>query len=199
MLKRVMRTIRRLRGASGSSFVSFMPYLQKVCEHFGPKRVLEFGPGKSTRIFLAHSEATIVSIENSREWYDKYKAEFTDQRVRLIHKPPGWDLEELREIGGQFDCILVDGGDRTAELKFCVPFLADEGIVYLHDAHREEYEPGIRSYPHIFFPERHSCVMCKSPAVLAELKKVLVPDYTCRCKYCNTEVRNRYLAAFLSQ
>ena len=199
MIKPLLRTIRRLRGASGKTFVSFEPYLEEICRHFQPRKVLEFGPGKSTQILIVHGAADIVSIEESREWYEKYRRQFEPHGVRVIHKPSGWDLIELREFDGPFDLVFVDGGDRTAELQACASRVAEDGIVFLHDAHREEYEPGIRAYPFVFFPERHSCVMCRRSDVLERLQRVLPPDYGCRCKYCGTEERRRYLAKFIDR
>lgn len=197
MFKCIYRTISRLRGASSKTFASFKPFLAEVCREFDPKRVLEFGVGTSTAIILKNSKAQIISIEESKEWYEEYRSKFSSGRVELYCKEPGWDLCELNVLGRAYDLIFIDGGNRLAELKHCFDLLGPDGIVFLHDAHREEYESGIRAYPQIFFPERHSCLMCKSPDIMARLKIIITPDMSCRCRYCNTESRNRYLARFM--
>lgn len=199
MFRVFSRMVDKLRGVSGETFVSFRPVLATVCRVCPPRRVLEFGPGNSTRVILKHSMAYIVSIEESEQWYLRYRSKFPKRRVEVHHKKPGWDLQELNELGGPYDLIFVDGGDRAAELKHCVDLLAPDGVVFLHDAHREEYEPGIRAYPHVFFPERHSCLLCTSPHTLARLKANITPDLSCCCRYCGTEERRRYLAQFTSE
>lgn len=176
--------------------MSFKPHLKTICVHFQPKEVLEFGPGNSTAIILKYSAAHIISIEESKKWYREYRSKFSTDRVDVHYKSQGWDLHELSGLGGPYDLIFVDAGNRPAELKYCVDLLTQDGVVFLHDAHREEYEPGIRAYPQIFFPERHSCLMCKSSDAMAQLKTIITPDMSCRCRYCNTEKRNRYLAQF---
>jgi predicted O-methyltransferase YrrM len=197
MLKKIFRKIKRLRGSKSETFASFKPFLSAVCDEIKPLRVLEFGVGTSTAVIKEHSQAHIISIEESKEWYEEYLSKFSDKRVELYHKAAGWSLDELKEYGGEYDLIFVDGGDRLEELKYCVNLLAPNGVVYLHDAHREVYEAGVRAYPEIFFPERHSCVMCKSAEVMARLKKVVVEDYSCRCKYCGTDERRKYFAQFV--
>ena len=199
MFRKILRKIRGQRDVPGETFISFESHLAAICKHFRPKEVLEFGPGNSTAVILEHSTAHIVAIEESKKWYRKYRSRFPSERFELSCKGPGWDLREVNSLGGPYDLIFVDGGDRPAQLKHCVDLLASDGIVVLHDAHREEYEPGIRAYPYFFFPERHSCLMCKSSEVMARLKRVLTQDLSCHCRYCNTEERNRYLAKFTGE
>ena len=199
ILKTILQASHRLRDTREATFASFKPYLAEVCSHFQPSKVLEFGPGTSTDVFLQHSNANIISIEESRIWCWKYRWKFRHRPVKVYHKKPGWDLSEINSIGGPYDLIFVDGGNRPRELKYCVDLLAPDGVVFLHDAHREEYADGIRAYPFVFFPERHSCLMCKSPDVKAGLKTILKPDYSCRCQYCNTETRNIYLSEFIEE
>ncbi len=182
---------------ASSFFIAHPSFLEIICEHFRPETVLEFGPGNSTSVILEKSQARIVSIEESKKWYRKYRSKFPQECFQLYYKESGWDLSELDNLGGPYDLIFVDGGDRTNELKYCFNLLAPNGIVFLHDAHRQEYEPGIRSYPHIFFPERHSCIVCKSSDVMKKLKQIITQDMNCRCQYCDTEIRNRYLAQFV--
>jgi len=199
VFRKILRKIRGQQCVSRETFVSFKPYLTVICRRFQPRLVLEFGPGNSTAIILENTTAHIISIEESKKWYRKYHSKFPRDRVELYYKQPGWDLCELNSLGGPYNLIVVDGGNRTAELKHCTDLLTPDGIVFLHDAHREEYEPGIRTYPHIFFPERHSCLMCKSSDIMAQIKTIITPDLSCRCRYCNTDVRNRYLAQFTQE
>jgi len=196
-IKTILMASHRLRDTREATFASFKPYLAEICSHFKLSNILEFGPGTSTEVFLKHSNASVISIEESRIWCWKYRFRFRHGPVNVYYKKPGWDLSELDDLGGPYDLIFVDGGNRTEELKYCVDLLTPEGIVFLHDAHRENYADGIRAYPYVFFPERHSCLMCKNPDVMSRLKTILKPDYSCRCKYCNTKARNIYLSSFI--
>jgi hypothetical protein len=199
MLQIITRVLHRLRGVHGETFISFRPWLTTLYEHFKPQRVLEFGPGWSTRIGLQHSAAQIVSIEESAEWYDKYRRELDSPRVELLHRAPGWDLAELTTLGPPFDLIFVDGGRRAEELIAATKLLAPQGITALHDAHREDYEAGIRAYPHIYFPERHGCIMTQDAGVMDAVRRVVQPDWSCNCKYCGTPARRQYFAQFMPE
>lgn len=197
MLQTITRMLHRLRGVHGESFISFRPWLTALYRHVQPRRVLEFGPGWSTRIALRHSAAHIVSIEESRRWYEKYRREFDPARVQLLHREPGWDLAELTQFGPPFDLVFVDGGRRTEELIRAASLLSPRGVAALHDAHREDYEPGIRAYAAVYFPERHGCVLTHDAARLHELRGVLPSDWSCHCKFCGTPARQAYFARFM--
>lgn len=199
MFASVARLVRRLQGVHGDSFISFRPWLTLLCRHVRPRRVLEFGPGWSTRIMLKHTDSQIVSIEESPKWYQKYRREFDPTRVDLHYKPPGWSLDELQTLGPPFDVIFVDGGRRAQQLAFGAKLLSERGVACLHDAHREEYEPGIRAYAHVYFVERHGCILTNNADVMAEIRTVIAPDWSCRCKYCGTPARRAYLARFAAE
>ncbi len=184
----------RFRGVSGQTFVSFRPHLAAICKTLKIEDVLEFGPGNSTIIVLADTDAKVISIEESSEWYEKYRKRFPRDRVTVHHKQTGWDLSELDDLGGPYDLIFIDGGDRPAELHHAHRLLKPDGVVYLHDAHREGYEEGICSYPHRFFPERHSCILTLDGKVMETLKSAITCDYSCACKYCSSDERREYFA-----
>lgn len=199
MLATISRWVRRLQGVHGETFISFRPWMTAIYAHFKPQRVLEFGPGWSTRVGVEHSSATIVSIEESPEWYEKYRDKFPAERVQVLHRTGAWDLGELKELGGPFDFIFVDGGRRTEELLAVQSLLSERGLVGLHDAHREDYEPGIRAYAHNFFPERHGCVLSDNAQAIAEVRQIVPTDYSCKCKYCSPPARRAYFAQFMPE
>lgn len=197
-LKSVLKGMIRPHGKErASTFRSHERPLTELCRILDPKQVLEFGPGFSTKIMLENSQSKIVSIETSREWYETYRTEIPEDRVQLIYEEPGWDLGKLDRLTGHFDLIFVDGGDRVGELIHCFDMADENTVVYLHDAHREDYEPGIRKYPYVYFPERHSCILCKSAELDQRIRSAIPPDYSCKCKYCSSEDRRRYLAQFI--
>ena len=117
--------------------------------------------------------------------------------MKVIYEQPGWDLSEIRGYEQNFSLVFVDGGDRVAALKQAYDLINDDGLVFLHDAHREDYEGGIRLYPFIYFVERHSCLLFKSKALYDKVKAVVPADYSCHCQYCSSDARRAYFAQFV--
>lgn len=200
ILNRLKKSVKRkyFNKKINTTFVSFTPSLTKLCHLITPKTILEFGPGNSTRLFLEHSQAKLVSIETHPDWYDEYAKEFDPHRVQLLFKEHGWDLSEICQYGENFSLIFIDGGDRVAELKYCYDLIPDDGVVFLHDAHREAYEEGLRRYPFIYFPERHSCILLKNKDLYRAIETTISADYSCSCQYCSSADRKKYFAQFAS-
>jgi hypothetical protein len=114
----------------------------------------------------------------------------------MIHKPMGWDLQDLIFITDDYSFVFIDGGDRVSELTYMYDKLPLGGIIYLLDAHREDYEKGIRLYPYIFFPERHSAILSKDRSIYEHIRKNLPIDYSCKCPYCSSSTRRAYFNQF---
>jgi hypothetical protein len=193
----VMRFFRKLLGEKGSvvstTFVSFETPLTQLCRRFPLQTALEFGPGYSTGILLRHSSAKIISIEPRFLWYMRWKNRFDSSRLTLHYRQPN---EALNEMSGnqRFSLVFIDAGDRVSIMKNVIDLVHSNGIVFLHDAHREEYEPGIRLYPYRYFPERHSCILFKSKVICDAVKRLIPPDYSCNCTYCSSEDRRAYFS-----
>lgn len=178
----------------GTTFVSFQRPLEQLCRLLEPRRVLEFGPGNSTRLFLEHTKARIVSVESDPGWHERYREEFDPERVDCILLESG--APPAGELGTDFDLVFVDGGDRVELLRFARSVLGERGIVYLHDAHREEYEEGFGGYPFVYFPERHSALFCADGATFRSVRQAVPLDDSCACKYCSTPERRAYFEKF---
>jgi predicted O-methyltransferase YrrM len=126
---------------------SFIPILAKWLYVIYPSRVLEWGPGKSTKMIAQlRPNAEITTIEHNPMWYAIAKQTLSDCKnvdVRLIEsrrkytKPP---------VEGKFDLIFIDGHSRVACMKFAEKHLSPYGIVILHDSERERYEEGIKLF-----------------------------------------------------
>jgi hypothetical protein len=182
-----------------TEFSSFERALVWVSSHRTLKNVVEFGPGYSTWLMLKHSDAKIISYETHPKWYRKYRDLFDAERVSVRYKEPGWDLSEIHELEDEISLVFVDGGDRVAILLEAVDLIPDDGIVFLHDAHREEYEPGVRAYPFIYFVDRHSCLLFKDRSVYEEVAAGIPPDYSCSCSFCSPASRRAYIDQFIEQ
>lgn len=187
------RRLLRLLGVSTrpqTTFTSFSSYLPALVKWARPERVLEFGPGTSSRIILESSNARILSFETDAAYYDRAKSGIRSERFDVRYTPNGPDFAAL--AGSSFDLVFVDGGDRVANLIGAHPLLREDGILVLHDAHREDYLPGVQRYPHGYFIENHSLVLFKSRARFDDVVARFPPDSSCACKYCGTEGRIEY-------
>jgi hypothetical protein len=160
--------------------------------------VLEFGPGYSTTIFLRHTNAEIQSFETDVYWYERYRRLLASPRLRLFYRENGWSLRELQAYRRACPLVFIDGGDRMKELIECYDLIDVDGVVFLHDAHREEFEEGIRMYPFIYFPEFHSCILSKSERVYNLVKGCVSRDLTHPSVYVSSPERRRYLSQFLN-
>lgn len=188
----------RARRKQGTTFVSYRASLARLCQIFPMQHIVEFGPGISTRIFLEHSQARIWSYETNLEWFRRYERAFDPQRVTVIYCGPDWTIEQIGKQVGQVSLAFVDGGDRLQALHYFARTLPQAGIAFLHDAHREDYEPGLRAYPYVYFTERHSCLLFKDPELYEAARAAIPPDYSCRCQYCSSPERRAYFASFSS-
>jgi hypothetical protein len=182
----------RARRKQGTTFVSYRPSLVKLCQNFPLERIVEFGPGISTHIFLEHSRARIWSYETNLDWFRRYERVFDPLRVAVIYCGPDWTIEQIGEQAQQVSLAFIDGGDRLQALAYFAAALPQTGIAFLHDAHREDYESGLRAYPYRYFTERHSCLLFKDPELYHLVKTAIPPDYSCRCRYCSSPDRRAY-------
>lgn len=196
MIRNKLKRLTRKSSKESTTFLSFNKPLIQLCKIINPQQILEFGPGYSTQLFLNNTHAKIISIEENYRWYLQYKITILNPRVRMIHKPMGWDLQDLIFITDDYSFVFIDGGDRVSELTYMYDKLPLGGIIYLHDAHREDYEKGIRLYPYIFFPERHSAILSKDRSIYEHIRKNLPIDYSCKCPYCSSYTRRAYFNQF---
>jgi len=202
MIKRILKEAANFMGINskrGTTFVSFVTPLTEICKNIPLDTIIEFGPGHSTQVFLQHApNAKIFSFETDKKWYDTYKNKFDPAQIQVIYKEPGWNLEEMHAFGENYSLIFVDGGDRLSALAVAYDLIGDDGIVFLHDAHREEYEPGIYHYPFVYCPERHSCIMTKNQALMEAIKTAVPSNYSCNCQYCSSPERRDYFSQYIS-
>ncbi len=200
-----MKIINKIRGLiertnkENTTFLSFLDPLKQLCIIQKPDSILEFGPGYSTRIFLDYTKANIESIEENFRWFLQYKLTYNNIRLKIIYKQPQEDLSVLPPISTNSPLVFIDGSDRLAVLKWVFNILPEGGSVYLHDAHREDYEPGVRLYPFIFFPERHSAILSKQEYLYDQIRANIKVDYSCSCQYCSAPARRAYFNQFVKK
>jgi hypothetical protein len=84
-------------------------FLRNYCKKHSIKKVLEFGPGTSTRSLLDGDVKIVYSLEYNQDWFNIFKNEIKDDRVKLFHydNKPYLSIEEIDEIY-DFDLAFVD-------------------------------------------------------------------------------------------
>ena len=179
-----------------TTFSSYSKSLIELCQIILPGLILEFGPGLSTKIFLKYTNSHIISVEQNITWYRNYKNAFPRDRVRIEFLPNGLSGTVTESLLKDYSLIFIDGGNRLEALEFGYKQISSRGAVFLHDAHREEYESGIRRYPYIFFPERHSCILTKDQSIYSTIRQRIKIDYSCSCQYCSSPSREAYFGQF---
>lgn len=195
IIRRIFNSL-RVRRKIGTTFVSYRPSLVRLCQNFRLEQIVEFGPGISTRIFLQHSQANIWSYETNLDWFRRYEKAFDPGRVVVQYCGPEWKIEQIGRQVPRVSLAFIDGGDRLQALEYFAATLPQDGIAFLHDAHRQDYEAGLQAFPYTYFSERHSCLLFKDQDLWRSVKAAIPPDYSCRCQYCSTPERRAYFTRY---
>lgn len=140
---------RRGNGYPGGIMLDDEKALTQLVKHHGAQSILEFGPGASTRIFLATGVQRIISCEHTDIWAAKARELYKDDpRVLLLkyHNSPAdkftapWsgdapkiDLAFVDSPQGYKPAHLEDGKARWNTLRFALQFAP---VVAMHDAKR---------------------------------------------------------------
>jgi predicted O-methyltransferase YrrM len=140
--------------------------IEEVLERLGPLNCLEWGAGYSTLCFpgFLGTEARWLAVEHDGGWAYRIgnlneRSGVSVRHVAANHTP--WsdpqndgtysDLTDYVEYPARFapfDFILVDGRARASCLEKAASLLTDSGVVVLHDAQREHYQPPTVSFEH---------------------------------------------------
>lgn len=135
--------------------LSYMPVLRHYLNRASARRILEWGPGRST-LMMAESlpEAEIFCIEHNSHWYQRITMiaeRFTF--VHAIHEPlilqpakSGKYVTAPLYLGHKFDVIFIDGRLRTDCIAIARQVVKDDGVVLVHDANRTWYHQAFRFF-----------------------------------------------------
>lgn len=157
--------------------------LLAIVESVGPRVLVEWGAGGSTRALLnkVPSIERYISIEHHPEWVKNVAQHVPDSRLELHHVAPDIDLpadtakrqdifawDKLceddpaamatyvgfpRTQGVVPDVVLVDGRARVHCIAEGFSLLRPGGVLVLHDAQREEYHPAMEACGRVVFLE----------------------------------------------
>ncbi len=147
---------------------SYYPTLVKVLRECKPKKVLEWGSGRSTP-FIASVVESIDTVEHNPEWYGRIP---NRDNIYPILEP---DLDLYPLTTGRYDkydFIFVDGRQRVKCLKTSVGCLNDNGVVILHDSGRKKYKEGIDVYKHsIYTDSGHTVTLTNNDGMYKALRE----------------------------
>jgi hypothetical protein len=129
----------------------------------GRARAFEYGAGAST-LWLSRRCARVVTLEHDRRWWPPLAAHLRrldNVNARCIAPVPsrapacpsrraGWSgldfapyVRAIRQAGGPFDLIVIDGRARSSCLHEALGHLARNGLIVFDNAGRRRYAPGI--------------------------------------------------------
>ena len=126
-----------------------LPWITYAAMSFLDKRlnsrmsVFEYGCGGSTYWFAARARQ-VISCEHDESWAVEVRGR-ASANVEIIHAP----LAQGRYagvVGGYSDCfdiVFVDGRDRVACVRNCLPALNSGGVVVIDNSDETEHLPAI--------------------------------------------------------
>ncbi|TLD70069.1 class I SAM-dependent methyltransferase [Phragmitibacter flavus] len=158
-------------------------YIRNILpQQIAPDRILEFGPGRSTRVFAeTFPQALITSLEHQEPYYLKHKLKLQDlPQVTLYHCPLDHNSNSFYSTGlwshSSYDLILVDGPPKNTKPKVrggasCIfNNLTPGGLIILDDSNRPDEKSIIQQWIPDFdlteiFNGSSFTVLQKSPSV----------------------------------
>ena len=132
---------------------SFVECLRSVCRDIKPRRIIEWGPGKSTAVLREEcgEDAIIISVEHNPK-YAKMAREtnhanhvFEFDAACYKSRYAVWPLASF-DKEQRFDLAFVDGRRRVECALVAWMILREGGALVMHDAHRWHYSLVMRHY-----------------------------------------------------
>lgn len=123
------------------NYASHLLVLEKMCDAFPIKRVLEFGVGSYSTPFFARRCQAVTSVEQeSREWYERMKAQIKFPNWHCIFEPdPRVVFRHLDADDPKPDMVFSDGAARTRCLVANLALERNVHFVVFHDAEKIWY------------------------------------------------------------
>lgn len=137
-----------------------------------PERVLEFGPGTSTRAFVEAGVSKIDTCEDSLEYYRRALVDMAKFPSVTVHKyvlRPGLPISIPALDGERFDLGFIDGPfgpeNRPPAFRYA---LARCKMVLCHDARETHVLPFLRTLE----AEGHAVELIETPGMLGLIDPV---------------------------
>ncbi len=145
-------------------------FLYDFCEKNNISRILEFGPGASTRAFLKLKEIEICSYEFNPKWLKFAQQEFASYPNLTISKFDDQDEIEI-DAEGSFDLCFIDspvGKPSLSRLNTCLCASKYSNLIILHDSKRKgeretiQYMQTLGWKTHFINTSKGLCILRKS-------------------------------------
>ena len=112
-------------------------------------KVWEIGAGYST-LWLADRIHSVISIEASRDWFERLNAKIQSERVTNVDLRHEWRAEAMASfegvVDGSLNLLFIDGGPRTECLKNGFSKVKSGGCVYLDNWENKGFWKGADSF-----------------------------------------------------
>ena len=134
------------------TYEDYKPLLVKYLRIIKPRKILEWGPGPSTKTMREECpNAKIITCEHDYKWFNKWLKEFDNINITLLYlegpiedrKDLLWNVYTNPPVEGKFDLIFVDGRERVRCMRASLNLLSKNGVLLLHDANRRRYKKGV--------------------------------------------------------
>ena len=106
-------------------------YLKQL--DFSDKLVFEYGSGNSTRFWAGRCKK-IVSVEDSREWYEKIGGKLPANSEYLLLEAKNDYTGSINNYSDDFDIVIVDGSHRYECALEALGKLKNDGFIILDNS-----------------------------------------------------------------
>jgi len=100
---------------------------------FSQVRVFEYGSGHST-LFWASRCTEVVSVEHNRQWYEYMLGRLPANVTLLLREHSDEYALAIKEVGGEFQIVVIDGEWRLNCAKRSIDSLAPGGMFLLDNS-----------------------------------------------------------------
>jgi hypothetical protein len=104
---------------------------------FSDKIIFEYGSGYST-LFWAKRCKEIVSVEDSREWFNRLKDKMPDNVEYLLKENESEYVRVINNYTAKYDIIIIDGNHRYECAIEALNRLKDTGFIILDNSDWKE-------------------------------------------------------------
>ncbi|MCK4328202.1 hypothetical protein KAX02_00010 [candidate division WOR-3 bacterium] len=130
-----------------ADWFTFVPLLKEVLETYHPKKIIEWGTGKSTKVMDIEGVMEIHTFEHQQNWYNKYKNSYSERvKCHLIPLGKGYTVAGNMFKSNYFDLAFIDGRERVKCMMTAKELVKDGGFIMLHDSERKKYEEGVKLF-----------------------------------------------------
>lgn len=96
-------------------------------------KVFEYGSGNSS-LYWARKGAEVWSVEHDHAWYESMTARSAQLKGLLLRESAGAYAQAIKDVGGEFDIIVIDGAWRNECATAALSHLRSGGLFILDNS-----------------------------------------------------------------